>query len=125
MHPAAYHPLVVPTDKSTRSNADAIADDEMGIACITYHKYTKEEWPESWFTETQVAMPGGEILSLKLAEMGSWIGDHRKGLWVREVRKLTQRQARFAALKGCSLQREDPLQFKKCPKPLGGLHCVG
>ncbi len=29
----ASHPLVVPTDKSTRSDADAIAGDEMGIAC--------------------------------------------------------------------------------------------
>jgi len=59
------------------------------IACITYHKYPKEPWPECWFTETQVTMPGGESLSLKLAEMGSWIGDRRDGLWVREVRKLT------------------------------------
>jgi transposase len=59
------------------------------IACITYHKYPKEVWPESWFTQTQVTLSGGEILSLKLAEMGSWIGDRRAGLWVREVRKLT------------------------------------
>jgi hypothetical protein len=59
------------------------------IACITYHKYPKEAWPESEFTETQVPMPGGEILSLKLAERGSWIGDRRQGLWVREIRKLT------------------------------------
>jgi transposase len=58
------------------------------IACITYHKYAKEAWPESEFTETQVPLPAGEILSLKLAERGSWIGDHRQGLWVREVRKL-------------------------------------
>lgn len=59
------------------------------IACITYHKYPKEAWPESEFTETQVPMPNGEFLSLKLAERGSWIGDRREGLWVREVRKLT------------------------------------
>jgi len=62
---------------------------EHRIACITYHKYPKEAWPECWFTETQATMPGGESLSLKLAEMGSWIGDRRDGLWVREVRKLT------------------------------------
>jgi transposase len=62
---------------------------EHRIACITYHKYPKRSWPECWFTETQVTMPGGENLSLKLAEMGSWIGDRRDGLWVREVRKLT------------------------------------
>jgi hypothetical protein len=62
---------------------------EHRIACITYHKYPKEDWPESEFTETQVTMSGGEVLSLKLAERGSWIGDRRDGLWVREVRKLT------------------------------------
>jgi transposase len=62
---------------------------EHRIACITYHKYPKEAWSESEFTETQVPMPSGEVLSLKLAERGSWIGDRRKGLWVREVRKLT------------------------------------
>jgi hypothetical protein len=58
------------------------------IACITYHKYPQEVWPESEFTETEVALPNGEILSLKLAERGSWIGNRREGLWVREVRKL-------------------------------------
>jgi transposase len=59
------------------------------IACITYHKYPKEAWPESWFTETEVTMPNGEVVSMKLAEMGSWIGSRKEGLWVREVRKLT------------------------------------
>ena len=59
------------------------------IACITYHKYPKDAWPESWFTETEVTMPNGEVVSMKLAEMGSWIGSRSDGLWVREVRKLT------------------------------------
>ena len=59
------------------------------IACITYHKYPKEGWPESWFTETQVTMPGGEVVTMKLAEMGSWVGSRNEGLWVREIRKLT------------------------------------
>ena len=58
------------------------------IACITYHKYPKEAWPESWFTETEVTMPNGEVVSMKLAEMGSWIGSRSEGLWVREIRKL-------------------------------------
>ena len=59
------------------------------IACITYHKHPKEPWPEARFVETQVTLPNGEQASLKLAEMGSWIGDRKNGLWVREVRKLT------------------------------------
>jgi transposase len=61
---------------------------EHRIGCITYHKYPKDVWPESEFTETQIRMPGGEVLSLKLAERKSWIGDPREGLWVSEVRKL-------------------------------------
>ena len=59
------------------------------VACITCHKYPKEPWPESWFSETPVPMPAGEVVSMKLAERGSWIGERRDGLWVREVRKLT------------------------------------
>jgi transposase len=59
------------------------------IACLTYHKYPKETWPFCWFRDTQVTMPGGQVLSMKLAEMGSRIGDCRKGVWIREVRKLT------------------------------------
>jgi hypothetical protein len=62
---------------------------EHRIACITYHKYPKEQWPESEFAETRVTLPSGEAVSLKLAERGSWIGSKRDGLWVREVRKLT------------------------------------
>ena len=59
------------------------------IACISYHKYPKEAWPESWFSETQVIMPGSDIVTMKLAEMSSWIGGRNEGLWVREIRKLT------------------------------------
>jgi transposase len=59
------------------------------IACITYHKYPKDPWPESEFKQTQVPMPNGEGVVMKLAERGSWIGNQREGLWVREVRKFT------------------------------------
>lgn len=59
------------------------------IACITYHKFPQEDWPESWFTEIEAKMPNGEIVTMKLAEMGSWIGSRQDGLWVREIRKLT------------------------------------
>ena len=37
----------------------------------------------------ETRLPDGAVVSLKLAERGSWIGDRKKGLWVREVRKLT------------------------------------
>ena len=59
------------------------------IACITYHKYPKDDWPAAEFAEVETMLPGGERVSLKLAERGTWIGDRKSGLWVREVRKLT------------------------------------
>ena len=62
---------------------------EHRIGCITYHKYQKEPWPESWFSRQEVRMPNGEQVSMKLAEMGSRIGSLNDGLWVREIRKLT------------------------------------
>jgi hypothetical protein len=58
------------------------------IACITYHKYPKDAWPEAWFNEQEVKLAAGEVVTLKLAEMGTWIGSREEGLWVREFRKL-------------------------------------
>ena len=63
---------------------------EHRIACLSYHKYPKGDWPEPWFQPTDVTLPSGEQVSLKLAELGSWVGDRPSGLFVREVRKLTE-----------------------------------
>ena len=41
------------------------------------------------FAEVETTLPGGERVTLKLAERGTWIGDRKSGLWVRETRKLT------------------------------------
>ncbi|MFL6417156.1 MAG: putative transposase [Bryobacteraceae bacterium] len=60
------------------------------IACITYHKYPKDDWPAAEFAEIETTLPSGEQVWLPLAERGSWIGDRKSGLWVREVRKRTQ-----------------------------------
>ncbi|HLN30680.1 MAG TPA: hypothetical protein VK395_23265 [Gemmataceae bacterium] len=59
------------------------------IACITYHKYPKDAWPADEFTEVETTLPNGERVKLQLAERGTWIGDKKNGLWVRETRKLT------------------------------------
>jgi len=59
------------------------------IACITYHKFPKEQWPTEWFVPTSLDLPSGERVSVLLAERGSFIGSRKNGLWVREVRKLT------------------------------------
>jgi predicted nucleic acid-binding Zn-ribbon protein len=60
------------------------------IACITYHKYPQDAWAESEFRDTQLTLPNGAQVSLLLAERGSWIGSRQEGLWVREIRKLTE-----------------------------------
>ena len=60
------------------------------IACITYHKYPKEDWPAEEFVETHLTLPGGEQVCLRMAERGSWIGNRQSGLWVREIRKLSR-----------------------------------
>jgi prepilin-type processing-associated H-X9-DG protein len=31
------------------------------IACITYHKFPKDDWPEEWFVENEVNMPNGAL----------------------------------------------------------------
>ena len=68
------------------------------IGCITYHKFPKDNWPESEFAETQVTLASGEVVSMKLAERGSWIGSKKDGLWVRETRKLTSSSHQVALI---------------------------
>ena len=61
---------------------------EHRIACVTYHKFPKKDWPTSEFSEVTASMPNGEVVTMKLAERGSLVGA-RDSRWMREVRKLT------------------------------------
>jgi len=58
------------------------------IACLTYHKYPGNEWSEDEFHDCTVTMANGETATMKLAERGSCMSNK---LWVREIRKLTNR----------------------------------
>ncbi len=60
------------------------------IGCITYHKHPRGQWPGEWFQSREVIMPGGESVSMALAEMGSLVGSGKQASWMREVRKLTE-----------------------------------
>ena len=62
--------------------------EEHRIGCVTYHKFPKENWPTSEFSEVTGTMPNGEVVTMMLAERGSVVGA-RDGMWMREVRKLT------------------------------------
>jgi len=57
------------------------------IACLTYRKYTKVNWPETEFISYQVRLVSGETVKMKLAERGIYLGQK---VWVREIRKLTE-----------------------------------
>ncbi len=59
------------------------------IGCITYHKHPDKDWSIEMFTEQDVTMPNGEVVNMKLAEMGSLVGSGKKVIWMREIRKLT------------------------------------
>ncbi len=61
--------------------------DEHRIACQTYHKYPKADWPASEFSELAVTMPHGHQVTMNLAERGTFLAGV---LWVKEVRKLSE-----------------------------------
>ncbi len=65
------------------------------IACLTYHKYPGDDWPEEEFGPRQVALATGQVVEMKLAERGSCLSNQ---LWVREIRKLTERGHQTAIL---------------------------
>jgi len=57
------------------------------IACISYHKHPKEDWPLEEFSPRTVKMVTGGNVTMLLAERGTWLGGK---LWVREIRKLNE-----------------------------------
>jgi len=57
------------------------------VACLTYHKYPEDRWPETEFTTQKVSLVTGEKVEMALAERGTWLGNK---LWVREIRKLNE-----------------------------------
>lgn len=65
------------------------------IACLTYHKYPGENWPADEFQPHAVTLASGQRIVLPLAERGTRLSN---GLWVREIRKLTDRGHQTALL---------------------------
>jgi hypothetical protein len=58
------------------------------VAILTYHKYPGVDWEESEFHEQMLILPTGVKIVVKLAERGVCLSNK---LWVREIRKLTER----------------------------------
>lgn len=57
------------------------------IAILSYHKFPGQDWPAEEFSTCRVPLAGGEVVPMKLAERGSRLAN---GLWVREIRKLSE-----------------------------------
>jgi hypothetical protein len=73
------------------------------VACLTYHKYPGDDWPEEEFSTHQVTLPSAaQVVQMKLAERGTCLSNK---LWVREIRKLTERGHQTAIL--CTDYRSD------------------
>lgn len=56
------------------------------IAVLSYHRYPGEDWEAAEFQTQTVILANGETIAMNLAERGTRLP---KGLWIREVRKLT------------------------------------
>ena len=60
---------------------------EMRVACLSYNKFPKLDWDVQEFTQYSATLANGEKTKMLLAERGTRLSN---GLWVREVRKLSQ-----------------------------------
>ncbi|MFH0938702.1 MAG: hypothetical protein V1899_05415, partial [Planctomycetota bacterium] len=58
------------------------------IGAITYRKAVKDEWPESEFTEVEVAVIGGGTTRMRLASKETQLSAGQESLTVLEVRRL-------------------------------------
>ncbi len=63
------------------------------IACLSYHKFPGDAWPEDELSEYDVTLANQEGVKLRIADRGSALKltGSSKYLWVREIRKLTDR----------------------------------
>jgi hypothetical protein len=65
------------------------------IACLTYHKFPEAAWPADEFRSHTVKLVSGQVVPMLLSERGTRLSN---GLWVREIRKLTDRGHQTAIL---------------------------
>ena len=65
------------------------------IACLTYHKFPGTDWSAQELAPAEVRLPSGEVVTMDLAERGTCLSN---GLWVRELRKRTERGHQTAIL---------------------------
>ncbi len=76
------------------------------IACLTYHKYPGEDWPQEEFLPCQVTLASGACVEMRLAERGTFLGGK---VWVREIRKLTENGHQTAVLSSDYRSNPEPV----------------
>lgn len=81
------HRFVVVFDREGYSPAFMKRMREKRIACLTYHKHPQGNWPGEEFKLQSVTLSSGNVVEMKLAERGVFLGSK---LWVREIRKLNK-----------------------------------
>jgi hypothetical protein len=74
------------------------------VACLTYHKFPGNDWPVEEFIPQRVPLPNGQVVEMHLAERGTCLSNR---LWVREIRKRTERGHQTAILS--TDYRSDPI----------------
>lgn len=89
------HRFTLVFDREGYSPAFLARMKQQRVACLTYHKYPGGDWPKEEFHSQQVTLATGQVVEMKLAERGSCLSNK---LWVRELRKLTERGHQTAIL---------------------------
>ena len=83
---AKLHRFTLVFDREGYSPAFLRRMKDKRIACLTYHKYPDEDWPQEEFQASEVELASGARVQMQLAERGTFLGGK---LWVREIRKRT------------------------------------
>jgi len=68
---------------------------QLGVACLSYHKYPGPDWPEPEFVSREVRLAGGQVETMRLAQRRTVLSN---GLEVREIRHLSQKGHQTAVL---------------------------
>jgi transposase/predicted nucleic acid-binding Zn-ribbon protein len=92
---ATLHRFTLIFDREGYSPGFVQAMKNKRIACLTYHKYPGEAWPQEEFSPCQVPLSSGACVAMDLAERGTFLGGK---VWVREIRKRTESAHQTAVL---------------------------
>jgi hypothetical protein len=79
---------------------------KQSVACLTYHKFPGEEWADDEFQPCGVRLHTGEVVVMDLAERGTRLSNN---LWVREIRKRTERGHQTSVLSTDYFSEATPL----------------